>query len=147
MTSKLLSNISEISFLLDLIDNTTDWSIGSDGEGGHCPPSVFAVLEYMYSTILPSRPNYSSIKYISKITDDKAYEWHDDRENPTELDITHTILVYLRGCEGSILELIVNDQILKLQPVPYDLITINAGMLHRATGNWHGKLLKFTFRI
>ena len=146
MKSNLLLNVSEISFLLDSLDSSTDWSIGSDGEGGQCPPSVFAVLEYIYSTILPDRPDYSSIKYFSKINDAKAFEWHDDRENPTEVNITHTVLVYLPGCLGSNLEILVNDRSVILQPVPYDLITINAGTLHRAIGEWHGQLLKFTFR-
>jgi hypothetical protein len=132
-------HLGNFSNLIDNISTQQNWSVGADGYGGIADSTAFVLLEEIYR-ILNQRLEISSIKFIKNVTDSAAYEWHTDADNPTENNITKTALLYLPTCIGSILEF--SNQTYYAEP--YNLIIFNSGVRHRAVGQTHGPLLKYT---
>ena len=131
-------------FMRDIIDKLVfyeDFSYGMDGDKEPPQKEVFFLLEEIY-TIFDCRLQISSIKYFNSITDKLAFKWHKDNSNPKEKEINHTFLLYMQGCEGSILQIKDSDDILV---EPYNLYYLNTTVIHRAKKGFHGKFLKFTF--
>ncbi len=128
----------------DIIDNlvfTNDFSYGMDGDKEPPQKEIYFLLEEIYS-IFGCRLQISSIKYFNTITDKLAFKWHKDNSNPKEKTINHTFLLYTQGCEGSVLEIKNNNDILT---EAYTLYYLNSDVIHRAKKGFHGKVLKFTF--
>jgi hypothetical protein len=140
MDTITLANIKHISDIVNSISTETNWSTGADGTGGTIDPVAYIILEDLYN-ILDHRYDISSIKLFNNVTDTLAYEWHTDNSNPTESNITKTVLVYLLGCEGTTIEF--RNQTYK--PHPYDVIILDGQVEHRAVGKYHGPVLKYTF--
>lgn len=134
-------NRPDLKSLIDLFDiSQNSWSDGADYSGGTTDPISFIILEELYE-ILGDRYKYSTIKYINRLTDIKAYEWHIDSDNPNERSISTVALVYLPNCEKSHIEFESGVYI----PKPYDIIIFGHDVRHRAVGDTHGPLLKYTF--
>lgn len=137
-------NLSEISDVIDNIDTSIDWSVGADGTSGPVDSLSYVVLEQLYK-ILGHRNQTSSIKLFNNVDDRLAYEWHEDKSNPTETEIKSTALVYLLDCEGSEIEIKDNNSSISYKPKKYDLIIFDSNVSHRAKGEKHGPVMKYTF--
>lgn len=137
-------NLSDISDLIDSISTSEDWSVGADGDGGSVDSFPYIVLEELYR-ILDHRNETSSIKFFKNVSDALAYEWHCDNENVTETEIVSTALIYFPGCRGSTLEIKQDNVVTKYNPKAYDLIVFDSNVEHRATGKFHGPVMKYTF--
>lgn len=140
MGNFVIASIKHISKFVDQLNLSHDWSVGHDGSGGTPDPVAFLILEEIY-TQLAARPEVSSIKYFTNITDPLAYSWHRDDSNPKETHISKVALVYLTGCEDSAIEF----RHTVYCPKPYDLMLFNNDVEHRGLNNKHGPLLKYTF--
>jgi hypothetical protein len=132
-------SLSDSSNIIDSISTNVDWSLGADGNEGNIDSTAFILLEEIFN-ILNQRLEISSVKFIKNVTDKAAYEWHCDNNNPTEMNITKTALLYLPNCTGSSIELENKTYNVK----PYDLLIFDSTVNHRALGNYHGPLLKYT---
>ena len=137
---KTIVNIRYLSPAINQFSVSNNWSAGADGNGGNVDPISFLILEEIYN-ILNCRPQWSSIKFFKNVSDKLAYEWHADRDNPTETLITSSVLVYLPDCENSTIEF--SDHV--YTATPYDVVIFDSSTLHRAGGNQHGPVLKYTF--
>jgi hypothetical protein len=134
-------NRLDLKNLIDLYDiNQESWADGADYNGGIADPLSFVILEELF-TMLGDRYEYSTIKYIKSLTDKKAYDWHIDSDNPNETNIETVALVYLPTCEQSQIEF--EDGV--YNPRAYDIVIFKKNVTHRAIGNTHGPLLKYTF--
>jgi hypothetical protein len=139
MNTVELHSLNNLSNVIDSISTNVEWSLGADGNEGSIDSTSFIVLEEIFN-ILNQRLEISSIKFIKNVTDKAAYEWHCDNNNPTEMNITKTALLYLPNCNGSSIEL--ENQIYNVKP--YDLFIFGGAVNHRALGSYHGPLLKYT---
>jgi hypothetical protein len=134
-------DLSYFSNIIDKISFQHDFSYGADGNNIPPPTEIFIIVEELYN-ILGARPEISSIKYFKQINDDLAFVWHTDDTNPAEPFINHVFLLYLPGCNGSVLEIKDSDDIIA---IPYQLIYLDKSVMHRGKIPYHGRLVKFTF--
>jgi hypothetical protein len=134
-------DLSYFSNVIDTVSFQDNFSYGADGDNIPPPTAVFVIVEELFN-ILGHRPEISSIKYFKEIDDQLAFEWHTDDTNPKESVINHVFLLYLPGCEGSVLEIENSDEIVA---EPYRLIYLDNSVVHKGKLPYHGKLLKFTF--
>lgn len=137
-------DLSHLSMILDCINEDNCFSFGVDGDQNAINPSVYLIIEEIYN-ILGYRKEILSIKLFKELEDSLAYEWHTDDSTPTEKDLTLTAVLYLKGCEGSKIE-IKNPNLQLISAEPYKLIFLPKTVEHRAFGNFHKNFLKFTFR-
>lgn len=121
------------------------WSVGKDSNSnGPMTFEAVLIMEELFDEVFKKRLEYSSVKHIKNVCDHKAYEWHTDADNPREKNISYTALVYLKGCEGSVLEVEGKE----VNPKIGDIIILGGNTLHRAKTTEprkHGPLLKYTF--
>jgi hypothetical protein len=140
MDTITFASIEHISDIVNQLATEENWSVGADGAAGSVSSVAYLILEELYH-FLDSRPEVSSIKLFNNVTDPLAYEWHVDNSNPTETSITKTVLVYLPKCEGSVIEFKSQSHYVN----PYDVIILDSNVDHRAVGQFHGPVLKYTF--
>ena len=126
---------------IDELKLNMNFSYGKDGDNILPKPEIFILVEEIYQ-VIQKRLEISSIKYIETLDDELAYEWHSDDLNPNEMDITDSFLLYLPGCETSVLEIKGSNSI---TPNPYELYHMDTKLIHRAGKGFHGKVMKFTF--
>jgi hypothetical protein len=134
------ASIEHISDIVKQLPTDTNWSTGADGTSGAVDPIAYIILEDLYD-MLGHRADVSSIKLFNNVTDPLAYEWHADTSNPTETKITSTVLVYLPNCQKTAIEFRDHTYYVK----PYDVIILGGNVEHRAVGEFHGPVLKYTF--
>jgi hypothetical protein len=137
-------DLKHLSSIIDSINENDPFSFGADGNNSVIDSTVYLIVEQIYN-ILGSRKEILSIKFIKELEDSLAYTWHTDDSTPTEKDLNLTAVVYLKGCEGSKIQ-IKNPNLQLISAEPYQLLFFAKTIQHRAYGSFHRNFLKFTFK-
>jgi hypothetical protein len=137
-------SLSSISNILQTLKTDSNYSAGRDGGDYNFPIEAYLIIEEIFN-ILGHRSELLSVKYFNSLDDQLAYEWHTDDSNITEQDLTLTAILYLPGCQGSVIQ-IKNPSVTNIIATPYKLLLIPKEIEHRAYGVEHKHFLKFTFK-